>query len=72
MIVIFSIFGSIIAEGMGLVWGQTLNIMGMAWLVNSGLLDVPVPVHAHFPPVWGGWLTDDELSGAQRFAMCNR
>ncbi len=54
---IFSIFGSIIAEGMGLVWGQTLNIMGMAWLVNSGLLAVPVPPHAHFPPIWAGWVT---------------
>jgi ABC-2 type transport system permease protein len=54
---ILSIFGSIIAEGMGLVWGQVLNIMGMAWLVNSGLLNVPVPPQAHFPPVWGGWVT---------------
>jgi ABC-type transport system involved in multi-copper enzyme maturation permease subunit len=54
---IFSIFGSIIAEGMGLVWGQALNIMGMAWLVNSGLLGVAIPPHAHFPPIWAGWLT---------------
>lgn len=54
---ILSIFGSIIAEGMGLVWGQVLNIMGMAWLVNTGLLDVALPTHAHFPPTWAGWLT---------------
>ncbi len=54
---IFSIWGSLIAESLGLVWGQVLNIMGMAWLVNCGLLNVPVPPHAHFPPVWGGWAT---------------
>ena len=54
---IFSIFGSIIAESLGQVWGQNLNIMGMAWLVNCGLLDVPVPPHAHFPPIWTGWVT---------------
>lgn len=54
---ILSIFGSIVAEGMRLAWGQVLNIMGMAWLVNCGLLDVPVPPQAHFPPVWAGWIT---------------
>ncbi len=54
---IFSIFGSIIAESLGQTWGQMLNIMGMAWLVNSNLLNVPIPVHAHFPPTWCGWLT---------------
>jgi len=54
---IFSIFGSIIAEGIGLIWGQTLNIMGMSYLVNTGLLGVQIPGHAQFPPIWSGWLT---------------
>jgi len=54
---IFSIWGSLIAESLGQTWGQMMNIMGMAWLVNSSLLNVPIPAHAHFPPTWCGWAT---------------
>jgi ABC-type transport system involved in multi-copper enzyme maturation permease subunit len=54
---ILSIWGSLIAEAIGIVWGQMMNIMGMSYLVNAALLGVEIPVHAEFPPVWAGWLT---------------